>query len=73
STMDWPRLRPRKNLTSCPGLVDHYKLTRGGGCKRKNACPTKAAFQCSMGYLLKAFSEERESASVRFPELGQIP
>lgn len=20
----WPRLRPRKNLTSCPGLVDHY-------------------------------------------------
>lgn len=22
--MDWPQLRPRKNLTSCPGLVDHY-------------------------------------------------
>ena len=25
--MDWPQLRPRKNLTSCPGLVDHYSLT----------------------------------------------
>ena len=24
STTDWPQLRPRKNLTSCPGLVDHY-------------------------------------------------
>jgi ABC-type glucose/galactose transport system permease subunit len=24
--MGWPRLRPRKNLTSCPGLVDHYNI-----------------------------------------------
>ncbi|WP_422766079.1 hypothetical protein [Pseudomonas hefeiensis] len=22
--MGWRRLGPRKNLTSCPGLVDHY-------------------------------------------------
>ncbi|MGA3823313.1 DUF6392 family protein, partial [Pseudomonas chlororaphis] len=27
STMGWPQLRPRKNLTSCPGLVDHYNQT----------------------------------------------
>ncbi|WP_447652528.1 hypothetical protein [Pseudomonas abietaniphila] len=24
STMGWPQRGPRKNLTSCPGLVDHY-------------------------------------------------
>jgi len=28
--MGWPQLRPRKNLTSCPGLVDHYTFEGRG-------------------------------------------
>lgn len=26
STVSWPQLSPRKNLTSCPGSVDHYTI-----------------------------------------------
>jgi len=32
--MGWPQRGPRKNLTSCPGLVDHY-IMRISGSSRK--------------------------------------
>jgi len=31
STVGWRQLGPKKNLTSCPGLVDHYTGPPQGG------------------------------------------
>ena len=41
------RLRPRKNLTQCPGLVDHYIILRHpeADWNRENRVNIKALFE----------------------------
>ena len=71
------RLRPRKNLTSCPGLVDHYRrpplLQAMSAGWLLVATRQQVEEQQALGGGLFHRQEVLEACSGGFPELPSTP